>query len=604
MRAWFMAVVLLGCQASETGVSGKTGPEVVPYPGMRVEPATLDFGALPLDTTVVEAFTVRSAGADVLTVESIELVGDVSFTLLDLPVLPLTLDPGGVITVDVAYNTRAVGESATVWVRGDAPDTPEAAVELRGTWAQPALCVDPEEVLFGDIPPLCVEEQTVVLESCGDGDLTLDLIAVTSDTGLGLVEAAPELPIVLAPGETLALQVQFAPEEEGVADGTLVVGSDDPGGRRDVPLSGRSAEGLLCDGVGLYELEMEAEYQIADIAFLLDLGKWHSALAPALAGDLAEVAAEIQVEIPDVTFGVATFKDYETYGGGMWPYRLEQQQTDEIDLVVASLRSLSYTGWSGGWATGFEAVVQAAGGQGYDEGCDRSFNSGRDAKPFIASPLDAFNGLVAGSEDFSTPGTGRQGGMGFRDKVLPVFVLVTHSKIRDPGAGNPSPGGCSGDADLYAAYEAVSELGGKVVGVWGDAGITFPETRVQLEQLAVITGSYFDIDGDYILEPAVVNWDGSDYQFKKVLVAGVTALAGSATFDKVHLELDDPAGVVLSVAPEFYSPAAAGEPVPFTLQLEGEVVPTPGTSTVEVVAELIADDSIVLSRRTLYVVPN
>ncbi len=604
MRWLIVLGLIAGCGSSETGVRGDKGEVALPAPGMEVAPASIDFGALPLDASAVDSFVIRNPGSDPLQVTEITLSGDASFTLPAPPPLPLEIASGGEVTVDVAYNVRNIGETAMVYVAGTAPETPEATVDLSGTWAQPALCIEPDPILFGDIPPLCVEEQTVLLESCGDGELTLDLIAITGDGIMSFVEDAPELPLVLAPGEGLALRVQFAPEEEGAVEDLLVVGSDDPGGLREVPITGRAADGLLCDGVGLFDLEMEAEYQLADIAFLLDLGKWHTALAPNLAADLADVTASIRAEIPDVTFGVASYRDYEPYGYSMYPYELEQQQTDDVSLVTDALRSLTYSGWSSGYATGFEAVYQAASGNGYDESCDSSFDSARDVRPFVASPLDAFNGLVAGTEDVLTPGRGTEGGMGFRRDVLPIFVLVTHSKLRDPGIGDPSPGGCDGDADMYAAYEAVAELGGKVIGVWGDAGILFPDTRGQLEQLAIITDSYFDIDGDMIREPAVVPWDGSDYQFKKVLVDGVLSLAGNAVFDKVELVLDDPHGMVVSVTPDVYYDIAAGNPVPFTLEVQGEVVPTPDTSTVEVTAELVADDTIVLSRRTLYVLPN
>jgi hypothetical protein len=348
---------------------------------------------------------------------------------------------------------------------------------------------------------------------------------------------------------------------------------------------------------------MTAEYKVADVAFLLDLGKWHTSVAPQLAADLQDIAANVAVEIPDTTFGVATFRDYEPYGYSMYPYELEQQQTDDVLSVIASLTGLTYTGWSGGLATGYEALYQAATGAGYDEDCDGSFDSGNDVRPFYASPVDSFMGLVAGSANPSLSGTGDRGGMGFREGVLPIILLVTHSMIRDPVAGDPTPGGCSGDADMYEAYLAFSELGAKFIGVWGDAGMTFPSTRGQLEAFAVITDSYFDLDGDWVEEPAVVDWDGSDAGFTKLLSSAILGLAANATFDKVTVEVFDPDGVVLSVSPDQYSPAVAGDELVFTFQVTGEVVLAATTETSEVVVDLVADDTILLSRRTLYVVP-
>ncbi len=133
--------------------------------------------------------------------------------------------------------------------------------------------------------------------------------------------------------------------------------------------------------------------------------------------------------------------------------------------------------------------------------------------------------------------------------------------------------------------------------------MTFLETRGQLEAFAISTGSYFDIDGDYIEEPAVVDWDGSDADFRRVLAGGIKALASNARFDKVEIEVFDPAGVVVDWTPDQYSPAVAGTQVSFSLTLAGERVETPTADSVEVLVELIGDDTIALGRQTLYVEP-
>ncbi len=159
------------------------------------------------------------------------------------------------------------------------------------------------------------------------------------------------------------------------------------------------------------------------------------------------------------------------------------------------------------------------------------------------------------------------------------------------------------DADMYEAYLAFSDLGAKFIGVWGDAGMTFPSTRGQLEAFAIITDPYFDLDGDWVEEPAVVDWDGSDSGFTKLLSSAILSLAANATFDKVTVNVVDPDGVVLGVTPDQYSPAVAGDSLLFTFEVNGQVVDAPTTGTSEVVVELIADDTILLSRRTLFVLP-
>ena len=87
-------------------------------------------------------------------------------------------------------------------------------------------------------------------------------------------------------------------------------------------------------------------------------------------GDIADEAAEL---IPDLTFGVISFDDYNfgTMGAGAdKPYHPRQQQTTDLALVQTALDGL-YAG--GGWdwpESTVEALYQAATGAGYDQNCN------------------------------------------------------------------------------------------------------------------------------------------------------------------------------------------------------------------------------------------
>jgi hypothetical protein len=566
-----------------------------------VAPLSLEFGALAQGEALVQSFTISNPGDAELMIETVIAENDPSFSLPNLPALPFWIAPGGTQSVDVMYTAEDVGETAQVRIISDAPEGPEAIVTVAGTWAQPAACISPDPAFLADIPPLCDEETTIVVESCGDGALTVDqLLLRTEDDGLELLDK-PELPLVLPPGESFAVRLAWAPEEEGPVSGEIVLDSDDPGGFIEVPLSGTATEGLLCDGILLHEIEMPAEYKIADVSFLISVDKTSTHLAPALAGDLGEIAAGITGVLPDTTFGVATFRGYESFGYSMYPFKLEAQQTTDLARVQDALGDVGYGGWDNGYTTTWEAIYQAASGNGYDMGCERSFFAGSDVQPFRASPVDAFNGLVAGTFDLGVPGTGGEGGMGFREGVLPILVVVMHGQIRDPGRGHDTPGGCSFDADMLDAHAALSELGGKFIGIKGPSGTPYPDTIGQLEAFAVITDSYADMDGDLRVEPAVTTWDGDTAEFAKIVTDAVIALAGNASFDVVELRIDDPYNVIVGYSPETYVMVRGGEALDFTLEVEGVVLDAPNADTVEVGIELVADDTIVLSRKLLYV---
>ena len=286
------------------------------------------------------------------------------------------------------------------------------------------------------------------------------------------------------------------------------------------------------------------------------------------------------------------------------PFILRQQQTDDIVQVADVLANdiQLHSGADMPEST-MEALYQAASGKGYDQDCDGNFDNADDVKPFLSSPLDAFRGWVPGASDPETPGTGENGGMGFRDNIFPIFIYATDADLRDPEAGYSTPGGCSQDASFYDVYRAIAELGGKTIGV----GVRMSESSKgyqQMTELAIVTDSYGDMNGDYVEEPAVVTWSGSNAEFRETIVDAVYGLTGSAWFNKVTLELDGAGATYISeVDPEAYYDIQAGTPVTFTLKVDGSIIEEPMAGSQELLIKLVADDQLILSTRNLYVMP-
>ena len=600
---------LMGCIEQEVGLTSTAEEEPVPVPKMVVEPPEINFGALNEGEEAVDFFVIRNTGQAPLEIFEVGMEGPTSFTMLSSYELPLELEIGGQIRYEVAYTPESTNETALVTVVGSDPELEDgtAYVDLLGTWSLPELEIEPVAIDFGELPPDCVEEAAFLLKSVGTGPLVIDSIGMVGEgDGFGFVgDVAPEVPIVLDPGDQIPVDVYFWPLDEQEYAGALVVDSNDPAGRKEGTLAGEGMEGALCDGVMTYELEFEVDYKIADVAFLLDTTCSMSGTAQAMANEFAAIASAVGARIPDVTFGVATYEDYNDGGFGAGadkPFRLEQQQTNDYSRVSSVLGTVTINSGADGPESSHEALYQAATGMGYDQNCNGSFDSSDDVRPFVASPLDAYRGLVPGLFDPTVPGTGAEGGMGFRDRVFPIFVLATDNELRDPEGGYGSPGGCALDASFYDVYSAMADLGGKFIGIntapdWNAVG------RGQMEAIAIVTDSFGDMDGDYIEEPTVVDWSGGDAAFREAVVEAIYGLTASAWFDKVHLEIEDPQGYVLDIEPDAYYDIQAGTPITFVLTVQGLIVEVPGTATEELPTELIADDSIVLSRRTLYIIP-
>ncbi|MDT3435990.1 choice-of-anchor D domain-containing protein [Haloarcula sp. 1CSR25-25] len=229
--------------------NGADPPFVLPLSGqgmaagdaaeLAVEPTTIDYGTVPLDTVVRETVTVTNeglTGADPVTINSVSLGGanpgafDVAnagdFNPADLPV------DGGPRTIEVTVEHGAAEEvEAVLEINVDGQLNP-VEVTLR------AEAVDPENTLgssavavtFGETVTGTSEESLVVLRNmgeAGDNDLRITDVGTTGPAAFGATLAAGAPDVTLAPGETTVLRLTFAPTTDGSLQGTVEVTYDD-----------------------------------------------------------------------------------------------------------------------------------------------------------------------------------------------------------------------------------------------------------------------------------------------------------------------------------------------------------------------------------------
>jgi hypothetical protein len=156
------------------------------------------------------------------------------------------------------------------------------------------------------------------------------------------------------------------------------------------------------------------------------------------------------------------------------------------------------------------------------------------------------------------------------------------------------------DASFYHVYTSMADIGAKFIGV---ATHGSPMVATQLTNLAIVSDSYGDMDGDLVAEPTVVEWSGSDSELRELVVNAVLSLVDGAWFDRVALEPNDPLGLIADIRPRAYFGVEAGAPLDFEVTVRGTVVPkaTPASEAVELL--LWADDSWLLGSRTLFIEP-
>ena len=347
----------------------------------------------------------------------------------------------------------------------------------------------------------------------------------------------------------------------------------------------------------------ETQIQFGDIHFILDETGSMQGTLDSVKDNFGDVASQVASLIPDLTFGVSSFDDYN-YGnmgsGSDKPYHPQQQQTSNLALAQAALNGLTA---NGGWdwpESTIEALYQSATGFGYDQDCDNQFDPSDDVRPFIATPFDAFGGSVAGTYDASVPGTGSLGGNGYREGAVPILIYATDATVRNafppygqgPNAGSFIPG-CI-DANTALLNAAMGDINAKTIGITARTN----HAESAMLEVAEFTDSWVDLNSNGSPDSNEwMVWSSGTYNIVDQVIAGVEEFTTNVTYD-MTMEASDPDGAIVTIDPPSYEDIPAMNVVEFTLTLQPtpEELETMFSDTVYVVPTVLyGDGEIVLA---------
>ncbi len=154
--------------------------------------------------------------------------------------------PSGGVSVSVSDNSSAVAVPSAVTVAAGATSAPFAVTVSSFSTAQtvtltataggvsktfalqlspsaPTLSINATSISFGSVAMGSQATQTVTLTSSGTAAVTVNAASVT---GTGFSMSGSTFPVTLNPGQTLSLNVQFAPTVAGSATGKLTITSN------------------------------------------------------------------------------------------------------------------------------------------------------------------------------------------------------------------------------------------------------------------------------------------------------------------------------------------------------------------------------------------
>jgi hypothetical protein len=336
------------------------------------------------------------------------------------------------------------------------------------------------------------------------------------------------------------------------------------------------------------------QVQLGDVIFILDETGSMQGTLDDVANNFSAVAGEISALIPNVTYGVASFDDYNTPpmgSGADRPFHHGVSQTANLATAQNALDGLVA---GGGWdwpESTVEALWQAATGAGYDQNCNGSYDAGTDVKPYNATAFDAFGGSQPG---FATtdPGAGTLGGNGFREGAVPIFVYTTDATVRNggPNFGEGPNGGtlCAANDATPAGLAAVFQsMSAQAIGVTART----QDALGAMNTIAGFTDSWLDLNSNGVNDVGTewMVWPSSTYNIVDLVVDGIELFTTLITYD-LTIVANPPTGavanIVASCSPtgveDYCNDVAAMNNVEFTMTLTPDVgtAPTMFSSTV------------------------
>jgi hypothetical protein len=203
-------------------------------PQIEVSPASVTFGYVPAGRQGTLDVTVRNVGTGnaLLEVASAALQGGVAFAVTPAVPPALVLAPRQETRLTLTYRPPAEGVHVDRLVLSTNDGAaPTVEVPVRGTSVEgPRLSVDPGgPVALGDVR--VGASKTVAFRLANQGGAPLRVMALSfSGPGAASFQVSPEAAAVpaVAPFESVALTVTFAPTETGEHSASLALGTTDP----------------------------------------------------------------------------------------------------------------------------------------------------------------------------------------------------------------------------------------------------------------------------------------------------------------------------------------------------------------------------------------
>src|SRR6185503_16047548 len=179
----------------------------------------VDFGSVPVGTTVVRSNTVTNASRSPVVITQTQ-TGTSAFTVTGQK-LPLTLAPGQRTVLQIAFSPQSGGTSQSRVVLASNVVRLSTTFALKGTAILGIrIKLTPASMSFGSVQLGKTQTQPATLTNTGRTPIAVTRIAAS---GKGFSLTGQSLPMTLQAGESANIGVSFTPASTGATSGTISV---------------------------------------------------------------------------------------------------------------------------------------------------------------------------------------------------------------------------------------------------------------------------------------------------------------------------------------------------------------------------------------------
>ena len=218
--------------------------------GVGVNPTSLSFGSVTVNTTSQAATVVLTNGGGPVSIQQVS--SSLPEFVVISPAMPINLGPHGSASIQVVFRPdAALTFSGTIVLQTNRKNSATISISGTGTTAAPTpstsylLSPSTSSLNLGKTLVGGSTSQTLAVTNTGTGAVNISSINISQATTSGFSLSGFTGALTLAVGQSLPLTVSFAPRTSGIASGSLNVVSSATNSPTVIALSGSGVQPLI-----------------------------------------------------------------------------------------------------------------------------------------------------------------------------------------------------------------------------------------------------------------------------------------------------------------------------------------------------------------------